>query len=127
VHNSLQDHHGLVGDTGIGVNLFEYLVDVGRVGFLTLALSLLLVTICGGRGLLGSLAGLSSSGFLIDKSMSVQAHHRCIEQGVALTGCLASGGSWGFASCGCRGFGCWLGRHDWVDRVLLVVEGRCVG
>jgi len=50
------------------VNLLEYLVDVGRVGFLTLALSLLLVTVCGGRGLLGSLAGLSSGGFLVDRA-----------------------------------------------------------
>ena len=58
----LQDHHRLVGDTGIWVNLLEDLVDVGRVGLCSLLLSLLLVTIGCGRGLLCRLAGLSSSG-----------------------------------------------------------------
>ena len=60
--NSLQDHHCLVGDTGIRVHLLQHLVDVGRVGLGTLLLSLLLVTIGGCRGLFGGFACLSSGG-----------------------------------------------------------------
>ena len=60
--DSLQDHHGLVGDTSIRVDLLEHLVDVGRVGLGTLLLALLLVTIGGCRGLFGGLACLSSGG-----------------------------------------------------------------
>ena len=45
------------------MNLLEDLVDVGRVCFLTLALSLLLVAVCWCSRLLCGLACLSSSGF----------------------------------------------------------------
>ena len=57
----LQDHHGLVGDTSVGVDLLENLVDVGRVGLSALLLALLLV-IRASCGLLGGLACLSSGG-----------------------------------------------------------------
>ena len=60
--DSLENHHGLVGDTRVRVDLLEDLVDVGRVGLLTLLLALLLVTIGGRRRLLGGLASLASGG-----------------------------------------------------------------
>lgn len=60
----VQDGHGLVGDTSVGVDLLEDLVDVGRVGLDPSLGSLLLVTgLLGGGGLLGrSLGGSGSLG-----------------------------------------------------------------
>jgi hypothetical protein len=52
VDEGVQDRHGTVGDTGVGVNLLEDLVDVGGVGLLSgLGALLLLAT----SGLLGVL------------------------------------------------------------------------
>lgn len=60
----VQDRHGLVGDTSVGVDLLEDLVDVGRVGLDPSLGSLLLFTgFLGGGGLLGrSLGGSGSLG-----------------------------------------------------------------
>ena len=57
IHERVHDGHSLGGDTSVGVDLLEHLVDVDAVGFLPLAL-LLLVAL--GDGLLG-LAGLFGS------------------------------------------------------------------
>ena len=43
-HERVHDGHGLGGDTGVGVDLLEDLVDVDRVGLLSLSSSLLLVS-----------------------------------------------------------------------------------
>lgn len=60
VDEGVQDGHGTVGDTGVGVDLLEDLVDVGRVGLLAGLGALLLVARDGG-GLLASLLLLSGS------------------------------------------------------------------
>ena len=60
VDEGVQDGHGTVGDTGVGVDLLEDLVDVGRVGLLAGLGALLLVARDGG-GLLASLLLLSRS------------------------------------------------------------------
>ena len=52
----VEDSHGLVGDTSVGVDLLEDLVDVGRVRLDPLLGSLLASLGLGGRGL----GGLSS-------------------------------------------------------------------
>lgn len=57
----LQDHHGLVGDTSVRVDLLENLVDIGGVGLSALLLALLLV-IRASCCLLGGLASLASGG-----------------------------------------------------------------
>ena len=43
-HERVHDGHGLRGDTGVGVDLLEDLVDVDGVGLLSLGLALLLVS-----------------------------------------------------------------------------------
>ena len=60
VDEGVQDGHGTVGDTSVGVDLLEDLVDVGRVGLLAGLGALLLVTRDGG-GLLAGLLLLSGS------------------------------------------------------------------
>ena len=59
VHEGVHDGHGLGGDTGVGVDLLQDLVDVDAVGLLPAAL-LLLITLgdrfLGLSGLLGSLS-----------------------------------------------------------------------
>jgi hypothetical protein len=63
----VEDGHGLVGDTRVGVYLFEDLVDVGRVCLLSGLAALLLVTWSSGGGFLASfllLGGGLSSGSL---------------------------------------------------------------
>ena len=57
VDKAVHDGHGFAADTGVGVNLFQHLVDVDAVALLP-PLSLLLVANTGGlclTGLLGSL------------------------------------------------------------------------
>merc|ERR1711949_144615 len=54
----VHDGHGLGGDSGVGVDLLQHLVDVDSVGLLPLSLLLLLVTLGDG---LGGLAGLLGS------------------------------------------------------------------
>lgn len=54
VDEGVQDGHGTVGDTGVGVNLLEDLVDVGRVGLLS-GLGALLLSSLGTSSLLASL------------------------------------------------------------------------
>jgi hypothetical protein len=65
VDERVQDRHGAVGDTSVGVDLLQDLVDVRRVGLLAGLGALLLVARGGGllAGilLLGSLAGGSGS------------------------------------------------------------------
>lgn len=70
VDEGVQDGHGTVGDTSVGVDLLEDLVDVGRVGLLAGLGALLLVTRDGG----GLLAGL------------------LLLSGCLASGCLAGGG-----------------------------------
>jgi len=60
VDERVQDRHGTVGDTGVGVDLLEDLVDVRRVSLLSGLGALLLVT-GGSGGLLASLLLLSWS------------------------------------------------------------------
>ena len=60
VDEGVHDAHGLGGDTGIGVNLLQHLVDVDSVRFLALAVLLLVAlgdVLLGLAGLLGSLSG----------------------------------------------------------------------
>ena len=61
VDERVHDAHGLGGNTGVRVHLFENLVDVDSVGLLPLSLLLLLVTLgdsfLGFARLLGSLSG----------------------------------------------------------------------
>jgi hypothetical protein len=58
VDEGVQDGHGTVGDTGVGVNLLEDLVDVRRVGLLS-GLGALLLLARGSGGLLACLLLLS--------------------------------------------------------------------
>ena len=58
VDERVHDGHGLGGDSGVGVDLLQHLVDVDSVGLLPLSLLLLLVTLGDG---LGGLAGLLGS------------------------------------------------------------------
>lgn len=58
VDEGVQDGHGTVGDTGVGVDLLEDLVDVGGVGLLA-GLGALLLVARGSGGLLASLLLLS--------------------------------------------------------------------
>ena len=60
VDEGVHDAHGLGGDTGIGVDLLQHLVDVDGVGFLAFAGTFLVTLgdVFGGlTGLLGSLSG----------------------------------------------------------------------
>ena len=60
VDERVHDAHGLGGDTGVGVDLLQNLVDVDGIGFLPLLLSLFLITLGDGLlGLAGFLGGLS--------------------------------------------------------------------
>ena len=58
IDERVHDAHGLGGDTSVGVDLLEDLVDVDGVGLLPLVLLLLLVALGDG---LGGLAGLLGS------------------------------------------------------------------
>ena len=61
VHERVHDRHGFGGDTGVGVNLFQHLVDVDSVRFTPL-LPLFLITLSDTfLGLTGLLGGLSGS------------------------------------------------------------------
>ena len=60
VDEGVEDGHGTVGDTGVGVDLLEDLVDVGGVGLLA-GLGALLLVARGSGGLLASLLLLSGS------------------------------------------------------------------
>ena len=51
VDERVHDAHGLAGDTGVGVDLLQHLVDVDSVGLLPLSLALLLISL--GNSLLG--------------------------------------------------------------------------
>ena len=58
VHEGVHDGHGLAGDTSVGVDLLQHLVDVDRVGFPPPPALLLVSGTLGlslGGGLLGSL------------------------------------------------------------------------
>ena len=58
VDEGVHDAHGLAGDTSVGVNLLQHLVDVDAVGFPPPPFPLLLAATCGlglAGGLLGSL------------------------------------------------------------------------
>lgn len=60
VDEGVQDGHGTVGDTSVGVDLLEDLVDVGGVGLLA-GLGALLLLARGSGGLLAGLLLLSGS------------------------------------------------------------------
>ena len=74
VDERVHDAHGLGGDTGVGVDLLENLVDVDGIRLLPLFLSLLLITL--GDGLLGlaRLLGSLSGGFGRHVDVSVVEH-----------------------------------------------------
>ena len=59
IGQGVHDAHGLGGDTGIGVDLLQHLVDVDDVGLLSIGFALLAVL---GNNLsgLGGLSGLGS-------------------------------------------------------------------
>ena len=60
IHERVHDAHGLGGNTSVGVDLLQHLVDVDAVGFLPPALLLLVALgdrLLGLPGLLGSLSG----------------------------------------------------------------------
>ena len=60
VDEGVHDAHGLGGDSGVGVDLLQHLVDVNSVGLLPLAVLLLVSlgdVLLGLAGLLGSLSG----------------------------------------------------------------------
>lgn len=60
VDEGVHDAHGLGGDTGVGVDLLQHLVDVDGVGLLPFLVPLLLVSLGDGLlGLAGLLGGLS--------------------------------------------------------------------
>ena len=60
VDKRVHDAHGLGGDTGVGVDLLEDLVDIDGIGLLPLSFPLLLVSLGDGLlGLAGLLGGLS--------------------------------------------------------------------
>ena len=61
VHERVHDGHGLRGDTGVGVHLLKYFVDVDGVRFLPLALLLLVSLGDVLLGLASFLGGLSGS------------------------------------------------------------------
>ena len=54
VDKRIQDRHSTVGDTGVGVNLLQHLVDVRGVGFLP-GLGALLLFTAGSGSLLSSI------------------------------------------------------------------------
>ena len=58
VDERVHDAHGLAGDTSVGVDLLQHLVDVNSVGLLPLTLALFLVSL--GNSLLGLTALLGS-------------------------------------------------------------------
>ena len=58
VHERVHDRHGLAGDSSVGVDLLQHLVDVDAVRFTPLLPALLVsyaLGLCLGGGLLGSL------------------------------------------------------------------------
>ena len=57
IDKRVHDAHGLGGDTGVGVDLLQHLVDVDSVGLLPLLLLLLLVSLLDGLGGLARLLG----------------------------------------------------------------------
>ena len=60
VDEGVHDAHGLGGDTGVGVDLLQHLVDVDGIGLLPFLVPLLLVSLGDGfLGLAGLLGGLS--------------------------------------------------------------------
>jgi hypothetical protein len=64
VDKGVHDAHSLGGDTSLGMDLLQHLVDIGGVAFLSLSVTLGSSSLGGlGSGLLGS-SGLLSSGFL---------------------------------------------------------------
>ena len=62
VDERVHDAHALLADAGVGVDLLEHPVDVGRVRFDALLAALLLVA--GGGNFLGSLGGCLLGGCL---------------------------------------------------------------
>jgi hypothetical protein len=66
VDKGVQDGHGTVGNTSVGVNLLQHLVDVGRVGLLPGLGALLLLT-AGSGGLLASI--LTKQKKIVSKKM----------------------------------------------------------
>jgi len=99
VDERVHDAHGLVGDSSVGVDLLEDLVDEGGIGLVVLLLSLLLGS---SLGLLGDLLGLGGSSGLLGGRL-----------GGAFGGFLSSF-SGGFL--GCHG----SKIRDWVFWVLEV-------
>ena len=46
INEAVHDAHSLAGDSSVGMDLFQHLVDVNGVGFLPLLLAVLLVPLC---------------------------------------------------------------------------------
>ena len=107
-HERVHDGHGLGGDTGVGVDLLEDLVDVDRVRFLSLSSSLLLLPGWGSLlddSFLGSFGGghfenssLSLNGEVVSRSALfiatagklAESVDRCRARPLRLTGFPAS-------------------------------------
>ena len=75
VDKRVHDAHGLAGDTSVGVDLLQDLVDVDRVGLTTAAVASLLLTSIG-DGLLG---GLAASGTLSTLGSRFRRHLEIVE------------------------------------------------
>ena len=63
VDKRVHDAHGLGGDTSVGVDLLQHLVDVDGIRFLPSQLLLLLITLGDGLGSLSRLLGSFSRNF----------------------------------------------------------------
>ena len=63
VDEGVHDGHSLGGDSSVGVDLLQHLVDVDRVGLLPLSLLLLLISFGDGFGSLARLLGGLSGNF----------------------------------------------------------------
>ena len=63
VDKRVHDGHSLGGDSGVGVDLLQHLVDVDSIGLLPLSLLLLLISLGDGFGSLARLLGGLSGNF----------------------------------------------------------------
>ena len=94
VDERVHDAHGLGGDTGVGVDLLQHLVDVDGIGLLPPLLLLLLVSLLDGLGglarLLSSLSG-NLGGHGDAMSCTVKLTGMCWDGGVYIPACETAG------------------------------------
>jgi len=110
IHKRVEDGHGTVGNTSVGVDLLEDLVNVGAVGLLAGLGALLLAFTGGSRGLLsgllllnGSLSGrgLAGGGGLLLSGSFGRHFWRCVVGGKKVV-CFGRVDRYGFLVCGCK-------------------------